>query len=56
MSNYSDLEHQLISTAYPFADCRTIVDIGGGKGELLKQLHQQYPHKELILIELASVI
>lgn len=56
MSNYSDLEHQLIPLTYNFSDFKTIVDVGGGNGELLQQLHQIYPQKKLVLVELASVV
>ena len=56
MSNYSNLEHQLIPAVYSFNDFKTIVDIGGGNGELLQQLHQIYPQKELVLVELDSVV
>lgn len=56
MSNYSELEHRLIPTAYSFSKFDTIVDIGGGKGELLQQLHKLYPQKQLTLVELQSVV
>lgn len=56
MSNYSELEHRLIPTAYSFAQFNAIVDIGGGKGELLQHLHKLYPQKQLTLIELDSVV
>jgi hypothetical protein len=46
----------LIPAAYSFNDFKTIVDIGGGNGELLQQLYQIYPQKELVLVELDSVV
>jgi len=41
--------------AYNLTGCRTVVDVGGGKGQLLASLLKRYPRMQGILFELPAV-
>ena len=56
MNNFSATEVAAIAPAYDFAEFTTVVDVGGGYGEMLAQLLQQYPHHQGILFDEEYVI
>lgn len=49
-------EHQAIAPAYDFAQFETIVDVGGGMGNLLSAILNQYPQPQGVLFDLPQVI
>jgi hypothetical protein len=49
-------EHHAIAPAYDFAQFETIVDVGGGTGNLLVAILTQYPQLHGVLFDLPQVI
>ncbi len=47
---------EAILRAYDFKDARTIVDVGGGSGELLRRIMEAHPHLDGLLFELPEVL
>jgi hypothetical protein len=45
-----------VATAYPFAELGTLVDVGGGRGELLAAILQAHPGLRGILFDLPHVV
>jgi SAM-dependent methyltransferase len=56
MSDLSAEEGLAIRDAYDFADCHTVVDVGGGRGGLLAILLQAFPSLQGILFDLPVVV
>jgi hypothetical protein len=56
MSAGSEMAAAAITSAYDFADCRTIVDVGGGHGRLLKGILSRFPNSRGILFDLPEVV
>jgi hypothetical protein len=56
MSGYSDLETKAILEAYDFSRARTVVDVGGGQGKLLRTILEANGHLSGILFELPPVL
>ena len=56
MSNYSEIEHKNIPKAYDFSKVISVIDVGGGKGELLEKIIDQNPSIEATLFELPGAI
>jgi hypothetical protein len=56
MSGYSDLEAKAILEAYDFSRVRTVVDVGGGRGKLLRTLLAANEHLSGILFDLPPVV
>lgn len=56
MTDFSFYDRQAILAAYNFAEFKTIVDVGGGKGSLLAGILQQYPHLQGILFDEPYVV
>src|SRR5262245_31984448 len=56
MSDRSAEEGLVIRDAYDFAGCRTVVDVGGGRGGLLAILLQAFPSLQGILFDLPVVV
>ena len=54
MSDLSTQEGLAIREAYDFAGCRTVVDVGGGRGGLLAILLHAFPSLHAILVDLPS--
>lgn len=45
-----------IASAYPFAEIRTLCDVGGGRGTLLSEVLVQHPHLRAMLCDVAGVL
>ncbi len=56
MSSFSFTEEKAILSAYDFSDFTTIVDVGGGYGEMLGSILEKYPHCQGILFDEEYVI
>jgi hypothetical protein len=56
MSDLSAQEGLAIQEAYDFTSCRTLVDVGGGRGGLLVTLLQAFPTLRGILFDVPSVV
>jgi hypothetical protein len=46
----------LIASLYPFAELRTVCDLGGGRGTLLSELLIRHPHLEGVLVDAPGVL
>ena len=44
-----------ILSAYPFDDCQSVLDIGGGQGRFATELAKNYPHLHITLFDLPDV-
>lgn len=51
MNSFSRIEEPAILAQYDFSSFRTLVDVGGGYGELLGGILRQYPHLQGILFD-----
>lgn len=56
MSSFSFSEERAILEAYDFSDFTTIVDVGGGYGEMLGSILEKYPQCQGILFDEEYVI
>lgn len=56
MSNFSKIEHENIPAVLDLSKATSIVDIGGGKGELLEKILDKNPAIKATLFELAEAI
>ena len=56
MSSFSYAFDKPLVNAYDFSNSKSIVDLGGAEGQLLKIIKQNYPHIEPILFELPHAI
>lgn len=56
MTNFSHLCAPAILEAYDFSGIRTLADVAGGHGRLLRAILQEYPAMEGTLFDLESVI
>jgi hypothetical protein len=56
MTSVSQYDAPAILAAYDFTDCRTIVDVGGGHGALLRALLDVYPQANGVLFDLLPVV
>ncbi len=56
MTSVSKHESRTICEVYDFSTCRTVVDVGGGRGFLLATLLQTYPSLQGILLDLPQVV
>ncbi|MBD2178854.1 methyltransferase [Pseudanabaena sp. FACHB-1998] len=56
MNNFSAMELRAIAPAYDFSEFKTLVDVGGGYGELLAEILQKCPHSKGILFDEKYVI
>jgi hypothetical protein len=56
LSNRGRIEARAILDAYSFADCRLIVDLGGGNGGFLSAILSEHPNLSGMLVERASAI
>lgn len=56
MTSVSKHESLAIAAVYDFATCRTVVDVGGGRGFLLATLLRAYPALQGILLDLPQVV
>lgn len=55
MSNLPIQELQALLPAYDFSGFRTLIDIGGGHGQLLTTILHHYPHMRGVLFEVPAV-
>jgi demethylspheroidene O-methyltransferase len=44
-----------ILSSYPFQDCRTVLDVGGGQGRFASELSKKHPHVQVTLFDLPHV-
>lgn len=56
MTSFSYLEDSLILTSYDFSPIHTLVDIGGGQGDLLTSILQANPTIKGVLFDLPQVV
>ncbi|WP_051036031.1 methyltransferase [Stanieria cyanosphaera] len=56
MTDFSFYDRQAVLAAYNFAEFKTVVDVGGGKGSLLAGILQKYPHLQGILFDEPYVV
>ncbi|MBY0463301.1 MAG: methyltransferase domain-containing protein [Alphaproteobacteria bacterium] len=56
MSNFSEIEHENIPSVFDFSKAATIIDIGGGRGELLEKILEKNPSINATLFELPDAI
>ena len=56
LSNRGRIEARAILDAYSFADCGTVVDLGGGNGAFLSAILAEYPNVSGMLVERPSAI
>jgi hypothetical protein len=56
MNSFSFVEEKAILDVYDFSQFKTLVDIGGGYGEMLGTFLQKYPHLQGILFDEEYVI
>jgi hypothetical protein len=56
MAHLGDDRHREVARAYDFAHARRIVDVGGGNGETIRQILDEYPDLQGILFDRAHVI
>lgn len=56
MAKLSSYDDESIVLAYDFTPYRRVIDIGGGKGGLIRALKKSYPHLSLSLFDSSSVI
>lgn len=56
MASMPDDRHAAVAAAYDFSAARTIVDIGGGNGELLRQVLARFPLAHGIVVDRADVV
>lgn len=56
MNSFSSFDVAAVSAVYDFSEFQTLVDVGGGYGEMLATLLQQYPHSQGILFDEKYVI
>ena len=56
MASLSILLDQAVAKDYDFSVYRTLADIGGGRGNLLREIAQRYSHLQCILFDTAAVL
>jgi len=56
MTNLTTPVAAAVAQAYDFSSCRTVVDIGGGQGILLRAILEAYPAARGVLFDLPAVI
>jgi hypothetical protein len=56
LSNRGRIEARAILNAYSFADCRSVVDLGGGNGAFLSAILSEHPNVSGMLVERTSAI
>ncbi|HEY7231029.1 MAG TPA: methyltransferase [Pseudolabrys sp.] len=56
LSNRGRIEARAILDAYDFADCHSVVDLGGGNGAFLSAIVAQHPNVSGVLVERPSAI
>lgn len=56
MINTSDLTAQAVLSAYDFSNYNQIIDVGGGKGQLLASILSKYPKVEATLFDFPHVV
>jgi hypothetical protein len=56
MASLSRAENPSIAAAFPFGDCRRVLDIGGGQGGLLVEVLRRYPALQVGLMEQPQVL
>ncbi|MBL8149173.1 MAG: methyltransferase [Blastocatellia bacterium] len=56
MSNVAHATHLAILAVYNFSNIETLVDVGGGKGALLKAILRANPHLKGVLFDLPHVV
>ncbi|WP_338815383.1 methyltransferase [Bernardetia sp. Wsw4-3y2] len=56
MSSFSYSFDKPLVNAYDFSNCKSVVDLGGAEGQLLKVIKQNYPHIKPILFDLPHAI
>ncbi|MGI0482157.1 methyltransferase [Geminocystis sp. CENA526] len=56
MNSFSYTEEKAILSNYDFSSFKTIVDVGGGYGEMLGSILEKYPHSQGILFDEEYVI
>jgi hypothetical protein len=56
MSGYSAQEEAAILAAHDFADCATVVDVGGGEGALLQAILRAHPTVRGVLFDLPTAV
>ncbi len=56
MTNLSDRDLPAILASYDFSACRRIVDVGGGRGALLRGILERYPDATGVLCDLPTVV
>ncbi|CEK11082.1 methyltransferase [Legionella hackeliae] len=56
MAKLSTYDDNSIADAFNFSQCSHLIDMGGGRGGLVKALSQKYPHLKLTLFDTPQVI
>lgn len=56
MTGITEVIQQAIIASYDFSGCRTVIDVGGGRGHLLGAILGEYPAAHGVLFERAPVI
>ncbi|TWP50548.1 SAM-dependent methyltransferase [Lentzea tibetensis] len=56
MAAFSNLVSNDVTAAYDFPDHAVVVDVGGGRGGLLRSILLQHPHVTGVLFDLPSVV
>lgn len=56
MAKLSTFDDNAIAAAYPFSRFSNVIDMGGGRGGLIKALARNYPDLQLTLFDTAAVI
>ncbi|MBV9113860.1 MAG: methyltransferase [Hyphomicrobiales bacterium] len=56
MQHFPDQRHQAIAASYDFSSHKQIVDVGGGNGEVLREILRRFPATDGILFDREDVI
>jgi hypothetical protein len=56
MARVSAPEDEAIAASFDFASCRRVIDVGGGRGGLLRAVRARYPSVQATLFDRAGVI
>ncbi len=56
MIGFHGAEPHAVAAAYDFSDCTTVIDVGGGTGNLLAAILERHPRARGILADLPHVV
>jgi O-methyltransferase domain len=56
MAHFGDNRHNALAGSYDFSRAKTIVDVGGGNGEMLRRILARYPDARGIVLDREDVV